>query len=51
MTRTGTNIGYGIDEPACVICEDGKFARVLGRSVFKIEMTDFDQQVHRITRL
>lgn len=51
MAGTGTNIGYGIDEPACVVCEEGKFARALGQSVFKIEMTDFNKQLHRITRL
>lgn len=51
MTKTKTEIGFGIDEPACVVCEDGKFARALGQSVFQIEMTDFDKQIHRVTRL
>jgi cyanophycinase len=51
MSKTKTKIGFGIDEPACVVCEDGKFARVLGQSVFQIDMTDFDKQAHRVTRL
>lgn len=51
MSKTKTKIGFGIDEPACVVCEDGKFARALGKSVFQIEMTDFDKQIHQITRL
>jgi cyanophycinase len=48
MSKTKTRIGFGIDEPACVVCEEGRFARVLGRSVFQIEMMDFEQELYQI---
>lgn len=51
MSKTKTNLAYGIDEPACIVFEDGKLARTLGESVFRIEMTDFEKQIHQITRL
>lgn len=51
MSRTKTNTAYGIDEPACLVWEDGKFGRVLGQSVFQITMTNFDKRTHRVTRL
>lgn len=51
MSQTKTKIGFGIDESACLVCEDGKFARFLGQSVFQIEMTDFDKRTYTVRRL
>lgn len=48
MAKTKTGLGFGIDEPACIVCENGKFARTLGKSVFRIEMTDFEKRVYQI---
>ncbi|OQA22430.1 MAG: Cyanophycinase [Chloroflexi bacterium ADurb.Bin360] len=44
MAKTKTAIGYGIDEPACLVCENGAVAHVLGKSVYRIVMTDFAAQ-------
>jgi cyanophycinase len=51
MAMTQTRLGYGIDEPAGLLCENGSICRVLGKSVYQIEMSDFDNRVHRITPL
>jgi cyanophycinase len=51
MTRTGTGLGFGIDDSACVVCENGKFARALGESVFRIEMSDFAEPQYQIVPL
>jgi cyanophycinase len=48
MAKSETSIGYGIDEPACLLCENGRFIRALGKSVYRIEMTDFDKQAYQI---
>ncbi len=51
MAKTRTRVGYGIDEPACLVCENGKVARTLGKSVFRIEMTDFKKQLYQVSPL
>lgn len=40
MIRLRARTGWGIDELACVVLEDEKVTRVLGRSVYKVEMID-----------
>lgn len=48
MQKTQTPLGLGIDEPACVVCEDGRFARVLGEKVYRVEMSDFESRAYRV---
>jgi cyanophycinase len=40
MVRLEAHTGWGIDEPACMVLEDGELTHVLGRSVYKVEMLD-----------
>lgn len=40
MTHLQADVGWGIDEAACMVFEDGQFERVLGRSVHRVELTD-----------
>jgi len=47
MKATRMQIGVGIDEPACVVCENGKIVSVLGKSVHRIEMTDFESTIYQ----
>jgi cyanophycinase len=49
MAKTRTKTGWGIDEPACAVFEDGRFKGTLGQSVYEIVMTDFETQAYRIT--
>jgi cyanophycinase len=49
MARTQTRTGWGIDEPACAVFEDGQFKGALGRSVYEIVMTDFEIRAYRMT--
>ena len=51
MKATQTQIGVGIDEPACVVCENGKIVKVLGKSVYRIKMTDFSKMSYAKTKL
>ena len=51
MIRSGTQMGWGIDEPACAVFEDGQFKGVLGRAVFEIVMIDFETKSYRMTKL
>jgi len=51
MAKTRTPLGFGIDEPACVVCEDGLVTRTLGKSVYRIEMDDFDGRVHTVSAI
>ena len=46
MKATRTRVGIGIDEPACVVCENGEIVKVLGKSVHRIEMTDFESTLY-----
>ncbi len=48
MVRTQTRTGWGIDEPACAVFEDGQFRGALGRSVYEIVMTNFETRAYRI---
>lgn len=50
MAQTRTPIGYGIDEPACIVCENGRLTRTLGKSVHQIEMLDFDTRSYHVSR-
>jgi cyanophycinase len=43
MGRTRTKTGLGIDDGACAVFDDGRFAGVLGQLVYKVEMQDFEQ--------
>jgi cyanophycinase len=46
MARTQTRTGWGIDEPACAVFEDGQFKGAFGRSVYEIVMTDFETRAY-----
>lgn len=48
MQKTSTPLGLGIDEPACAVLEDGVFTRVLGKTVYRVEMTDFARRAYRV---
>jgi len=48
MARTQTRTGWGIDEPACAVFEDGQFKGTLGRSVYEIVMTDFETKAYKM---
>ncbi len=37
MRRSGSRLGYGIDEPAVLVCEDGQVVRLLG-GVHRVEL-------------
>ncbi|MCP4536069.1 MAG: type 1 glutamine amidotransferase-like domain-containing protein [Chloroflexi bacterium] len=49
MLQTQTRTAWGIDEPACAVFEDGQFKGTLGRSIYKIIMSDFDTQSYQMT--
>lgn len=49
MSKTRTAVGLGVDESACAVLENGQLKRVLGRSVYRIEMTDFEARAYRMT--
>lgn len=49
MVRLGAHTGWGIDEPACMVLEDGELTRVLGRSVYKVETTDPAARTYTMT--
>jgi cyanophycinase len=40
MVRLRAHAGWGIDEPACMALEDEMVRRMLGRSVYRVEMID-----------
>jgi len=44
MSKARVNLGLGIDEEACAVLENEQIKRVLGHSVYQIEMTDFETQ-------
>lgn len=48
MSKTRTKTGWGIDEPACAVFENGRFKGALGRPVHEIVMTDFETKAYRI---
>jgi cyanophycinase len=49
MARTRTRIGWGLDEPACAVFEDGWFKGALGKPIYEIVMTDFERKAYEIT--
>lgn len=49
MFKTQTTAGLGIDEPACVVLEDGQVKRVLGQSAYKIMVTDLEAKTYSVT--
>jgi cyanophycinase len=49
MAQTQTKTGWGIDEPACAMFENGQFKQALGQTVHEIVMTDFATQTYRVT--
>jgi len=49
MAKTKTQKGLGIDEPACVVFEGGRFKRILGKAVHEVVMTNFDTKDYEIT--
>lgn len=50
MVETRTIAGLGIDEAACAVLEDGELKRVLGRSVYQIEVTDLGARTYDVIR-
>ncbi len=48
MAQTRTEVGLGIDEPACVVCEEGQAVRTLGQAVYRVKMLDFEKLHYRI---
>lgn len=51
MVDTKIDSGLGIDEGACAVLENGELKRVLGQSVYEIEMTDFKTEKYNVTRV
>lgn len=49
MSRIQTQTGWGIDESACAVFENGQFKGALGRSVYEIVMTDFEAKTYTVT--
>ncbi len=41
MAMTHTAVGWGLDESACLVCEDGVVRRALGKAVYRVVMRDF----------
>lgn len=48
MAASHTRTAWGIEETACVVLENEKFARVLGRAAYEIVMTDFDRKLYHL---
>ncbi len=48
MSKARVKFGLGIDEEACAVLEDEQIKKVIGRSVYQIEMTDFGTQSYAI---
>ena len=40
--------GWGLDEAACAVIEDGKLAQVIGRAMYEIRIDDWETGEHRI---
>jgi cyanophycinase len=49
MAQVQADVGWGMDEPACMVFEDGQFTRVLGQSVHRIVMTDRAAGTYEVT--
>jgi cyanophycinase len=48
MVQAKMSVGWGIDESACMVVEEGQFRRVLGRSVYKVVMSDFESRAYEM---
>lgn len=48
MVAARVRRAWGIDDAACVVFENEKFARVLGRAAYEIVMTDFDNRLYHL---
>jgi cyanophycinase len=49
MSHLRAKVGWGIDEPACLVLRGGQVERVLGRSVHRVEITSFVEKTYEIT--
>ena len=50
MAKTQTPTGWGIDEAACALFEDGRFKRALGQPVHEIVMTGTETGTFRVSK-
>jgi len=48
MTQTKIRTGWGIDEPACAVFENGQFIKALGKSIYEITMSDLKSRTYKI---
>ncbi len=48
MATSRTRTAWGIEDAACVVLENEKFARVLGRAAYEIVMTDFEKKLYHL---
>ena len=48
MATSRTRTAWGIEDTACVVLENEKFARVLGRAAYEIVMTDFEKKLYHL---
>ena len=51
MSKAQVRRGLGIDEEACVVLEDERITRVIGGSVYRIEMTNFETQIYTMEKV
>lgn len=48
MVQTKIHTGWGIDEPACAVFENGQFIKVLGKSIYEVTISDFKSRTYKI---
>ena len=51
MGKARVRFGLGIDEEACVVLEAGRITRVIGRSVYHIEVVNFETQAYTMEKV
>ena len=51
MGRTKTRLGLGMDESACVVLEEGRLKRVIGKPAYRVVMTDFEAKRYEVRQL
>ena len=51
MARTKIAGGWGIDEAACAVFQDGRFKKALGQDVYRIVMTDWENKTYHQERV
>jgi cyanophycinase len=49
MAQLQADVGWGTDEPACMVFENGQFTRILGRSVHRVVMTELATRTYEVT--